>query len=95
MSKSAFIPTIITATQIAGLLHLWYAYTYLDGQIPISFMELNVLAIINAILLIFLGFNYSKTIKKHRFWLLPISIAIFTISMLLIGYLVMGIDKYQ
>lgn len=94
MSK-ALIPVIITVTQIASLIHLWYVYTYMEGHVPVAFMYLNLLALINGIILIFSYFSYSKNGKKQKLWLLPIGLAGVTIIMLITCYLVAGINKYQ
>lgn len=67
----------------------------MDSHIPVAFMELNLLAIINGIILIFSYFSYLKSGKKQNLWLLPIGLAGVTIMMLLTCYLVMGINKYQ
>ncbi len=67
----------------------------MEGHVPIAFMDLNLLAIINGIILIFSYFSYFKNGKKQKLWLLPIGLASVTIMTLITCYLVAGINKYQ
>ncbi|MBP2616462.1 hypothetical protein [Chryseobacterium jejuense] len=95
MGTINIIPIIITILQLAGISHVWYTYLYEDGQIPKSFIELNILAVFSICVWVFFRWKYFKPGKKTGLWLLPISISFLIILVLTIFYILMGIDKYK
>lgn len=95
MRKINIIPTIITILQLFGICHVWYTYLHNDGQIPQSFIELNILAVFSTCVLVLFIFRYFKTGKKTGVWLLPSGISLLIIFVLMISYILMGIDKYR
>lgn len=94
MPKS-IIPFIITILQLAGIGHVWYTYLYEDGQIPKSFIELNILAVFSTCVLALFIFRHFKTGGKTGIWFLPAGISLLIIFVLMISYILMGIDKYR
>jgi hypothetical protein len=94
MNKSIIIPVIITLLQIASFVHLHYTHKYKSGQFPADFIELNFLAIINIIILIIAYFFYFNTEKKEIIWLVSIGLAVMTIFLLIILYILMFMNKY-
>jgi hypothetical protein len=95
MNKLMIIPFLITSAQIISIIHLYYTFKNNSTQIPAAFIELNILAFLNAIVLILAYFLYFKSENKLNLWYVPISIAIATILSLLIVYIVMFISKYK
>ncbi|RXM51560.1 MULTISPECIES: hypothetical protein [unclassified Chryseobacterium] len=71
MQKINIIPIIITLLQLAGIWHVWYTYLYKDGQIPQSFIELNILAVFSICVLVLIIFRYFKTRKKLEYGSFP------------------------
>ena len=94
MNKSIIIPGIITLLQIVSFVHLYYTHKYKSGQFPADFIELNFLAIVNIIILIIAYFFYFNMKKKENIWLIPIGLAVITIFLLIILYILMFISKY-
>lgn len=95
MGIKNILPIIMIILQLAGISHVWYTYSYKDGQIPQSFIELNILALFSIGVLVLFRFTYYKASKKAGLWLLPISISFLVILVLTISYILMGIDKYS
>lgn len=95
MGTINIIPILITILQLAGISRVWYTYLYEDGQIPKSFIEFNILALLSICVLILFRFKYFNPRKKTGLWLLPISISFLIILVLTIVYILMGIDKYR
>ncbi|REC59881.1 hypothetical protein DRF65_23505 [Chryseobacterium pennae] len=95
MSTVNILPIILLILQLAGISHVWYSYLYKDGQIPQSFIELNILAVFSIGVLTLFRFRYYKPGKKRGLWLFPVSISFLIILTLLISYTVMGIEKYR
>lgn len=95
MLRIHITPIIITILQISGIGRVWYIYLYEDGQIPQSFIELNILTVFNIGVLILFRFRYFNPGKKIGLWLLPISISLLIIFILVISYLSMGFEKYR
>lgn len=95
MGINNIFPIIIIILQLAGISHVWYTYLYKDGQIPQSFIELNILALFNIGILVLFRFASYKPSKKAGLWLLPISISFLVILVITISYILMGIAKYS
>ncbi|MGE8555948.1 MAG: hypothetical protein ACN6OB_18660 [Chryseobacterium jejuense] len=95
MGTIHIIPIIITILQLAGISRVWYTYLYEDGQIPKSFIEFNILALFSIGVLVLFRCKYFNPRKKTGLWLLPISISFLIIIVLIISYILMGIDKYK
>lgn len=95
MHKTSIIPIIITLLQLFGICHVWYTYLYEDGQIPKSFIEFNILALFSICVLALFRFIYFKPGKKTGLWFLPICISFLIVIVLMISYLLMGIDQYK
>jgi len=94
MNKWKIFPGIIILIQLISLGHLYYTYQYENSEIPATFIELNIFAGINIIMLVLSYFFYFKADKKHILWWGPISVSVI-IVFTLICYITMGIDKYR
>lgn len=95
MNKLQIFPIIIIALQLISLGHLYYTYKYGSEQIPAAFIELNILAVLNIVVLILSYFFYFNTSDKQQLWWLSISISTIIIVFTLICYIIMWIDKYK
>lgn len=99
MNRLIIFPTIIiiiiTVIQLVSFWHLNYIHKYGSGQFPADFIELNILAICNIGVLILAYFFYFKADSKLSVWLIPILLSFVTISLLLIIYIIMWINKYK
>ncbi|PWN71278.1 hypothetical protein C1631_001250 [Chryseobacterium phosphatilyticum] len=95
MNKLQIFPVTIIVLQLISLGHLYYTYKYGSTQIPAAFIELNILAVLNIVVLILSYFFYFNTPEKQGLWWLPITISVLIIVFTLICYIIMGIDKYK
>lgn len=95
MNKLQIFPIIIIAIQLISLGHLYYTYKYGSTQIPAAFIELNILAAANIIILILSYFFYFNATEKQSLWWVPVSISAIVIVFTLICYIIMWIDKYK
>lgn len=94
MNKSIISPVIITVLQIVSFVHLYYTHKFKSGQFPADFIELNFLAIINIIILVIAYIFYFGMKKKENIWLVPIGLAVITLLLLIILYILMSMSKY-
>lgn len=88
-------PGIIILIQLISLGHLYYTYKYGSTQIPAAFIELNILAVFNIVILILSYFFYFNAAEKQTLWWVPVCIAAIIIIFTLICYIIMGLDKYK
>lgn len=94
MSKLRSIPIIISVLQIISFMHLYFTYKNENAHVPIAFIELNILAIINVIVLITAYFMFYKVEEKLVFWRISILFAIIIITLLLILYVRMFFGNF-
>jgi drug/metabolite transporter (DMT)-like permease len=95
MNKLMIFPIIIAIIQIASFGHLYYIHKHGSGQFPADFIELNILAVCNIGVLILAYFFYFKADIKLNIWLVPILLSTIIIALLLVIYIIMGINKYK
>jgi hypothetical protein len=88
MNKSIIIPVFITIFQIISFMHLFYTHKYGSAQLPADFIELNLIAFCDVIVLIMAYILYFTVKNKEILWLAPISLALITIVALIVIYLV-------
>lgn len=81
------IPVFLIILQTLGYVCLFYVDKYGDARVPFAFMILNVLAILNALILILSYFLFFRAKNKTKLWHIPIFIAIGTILILLVQYI--------
>ncbi|OWP82839.1 hypothetical protein [Flavobacterium davisii] len=95
MNKIIIIPLAITILQFLGSIHLLYTHKYGDAQIPKSFIELHIWAIISIFVLILSYFLYFNAKERINLWLIPIGFSTLTILLLIVCYIIMAIYKYK
>ncbi|KIC03693.1 hypothetical protein OA88_02780 [Flavobacterium sp. JRM] len=95
MSRTKIIPAIVVFMQLIGFIHLYLTCKNDNSHIPADFIELNILAVCNIGVLILAYFFYFKADIKLNIWLVPILLSTITIALLLVIYIIMGINKYK
>ena len=94
VNKLIIAPIVIIAAQLTGVIHLFYTYRYKDSHIPIAFIELNILALLNFFILIIAYLSYFRTRQKLKIWWAVVALSLIIIAILVIVYTMMLIDKY-
>jgi len=94
MNKLLSIPIIILIIQIISFIHLYMTYKKENAHVPEAFIELNILAILNVIVLIIAYFLFYKVDVKIVFWWIPIFLSVSTITLLLILYIRMWLGNF-
>jgi len=95
MNKSIIIPKTLTLIQLFSIIHLFYIHKYGSTQFPADLIELNIFAVFNLAFLIVFYFLKLKIENKTSIWILPLIIAIATILLLVVVYIVMLCYKYE
>jgi len=95
MKNHTYLPILIAVMQIISCGHLYYNYIHESSQIPVAFIELNILSLANILVLVIIAIVYFKIKHAGSLWLIPAIIAIMVVLLLLFSYIVMLMYKYD
>jgi len=80
------LPLFIFVLQVVSVVHLYIVTKTAHADVPVMFIELNIIVAINLILLAVIYFFIYK-FQLRSFWILPLGLALLLSLSLLIQYL--------
>ena len=80
------LPILIFVLQLASVVHLYIINKTENAHVPVVFIELNIIVIVNIIVFLTIYFFIHK-IKVESFWILPLFILVILIIFLLFFYI--------
>ncbi|UIR56785.1 hypothetical protein LZQ00_02965 [Sphingobacterium sp. SRCM116780] len=95
MEKLKAVPAVIIVIQLISIIHLFYTYRYEDSHIPVAFIELNILAVINLAVVILTYFTFFRARQKNMIWWVVITLALIVIATTGLTLFIMLLDKYR